>query len=81
MQGGQKAAASAARSACLSLQALETVAEMRGQFASMIADSGFVQAPQSHGLKHPAWIDDPRAAWNVNAGRAAVVHSCTPVAA
>ena len=57
---------------------------MRGQFAAMLADIGFVRAPprgaragardrQGSQNRRGAWVDDRKASWNQHAGKAAVV--------
>jgi ATP-dependent RNA helicase DHX29 len=74
----RSAGAAAARRHSLSAQALEQVAEVRAQFAGMLADIRFVRPPPGGGGGRapggePAWLDDPRAPWNRLAGSAAVI--------
>jgi len=77
MQGGRQAAASFTRKHMLSGQTLEMLADMRMQFASMLADIGFVRNPskgQHRGARgSAAWVDDRKAAWNQHSAKPAVV--------
>lgn len=73
LQGGRKAANSVARTVCLGSQALDMIAEMRGQFAAMLAESGFIRPPEHHNRRDLSWIDEPKAVWNAHANRPAVV--------
>ena len=81
MQGGRQGSAAFARKHVLSSATLEMLADMRGQFATMLADIGFVKAPPrgardrsgSKTNKRGAWVDDRKASWNQHAGKAAVV--------
>ena len=67
----------------LSTQTLEMLADMRQQFASMLADIGFVAVPKgaagrghsgkSGGGRH--WVDERKAAWNAHSSKPAVVNS------
>ena len=61
----------------LSGQTLEMLGDMRGQFASMLADIGFVRAPGRGGPRgakgSAAWVDDRKAAWNQHSAQPAVV--------
>lgn len=68
----------------LSTATLEMLANMRQQFAGMLADIGFIRAPKGslnkgssgagRGCKGPAlWIDDKKAAYNQHALKPAVV--------
>ncbi len=67
----------------LSEPTLEMLADMRGQFAHMLADAGLVDrsaaatSPKAGGGGADGW-DDIFAPWNRHAGRAAVVsvHLC-----
>ena len=56
-------------------ETLKQIAEMRGQYASLLADIGFIAG--SKGTRADAspsgWVDDPSASWNVDAKRAPVV--------
>ena len=81
-QGGRQTAAAFARKHMLSTQTLEMLADMRQQFAAMLADIGFVSAPKGAlsrgrgsrgGITH--WVDDRKAAWNTHAPKPAVVRS------
>ena len=86
VQGGRQAAASFTRKHMLSGQTLEMLGDMRGQFASMLADIGFVRAPGRGGARGPkgsaAWVDDRKAAWNQHSAQPAVVCApCTSTAA
>ena len=85
VQGGRQGGAAFARKHVLSGATLEMLADMRGQFATMLADIGFVKAPPrgaragardskgSQGNRRGAWVDDRKASWNQHAGKAAVV--------
>ena len=85
LQGGRQGGAAFARKHVLSTSTLEMLADMRGQFASMLADIGFVRAPPkgaragarerpgNNSNKRGAWVDDRKASWNQHAGKAAVV--------
>ena len=64
----------------LSTQTLEMLADMRQQFAAMLADIGFVSAPKGalswgRGSKGGGahWVDDRKAAWNTHSSKPAVV--------
>ncbi|CAL8464644.1 g4179 [Coccomyxa elongata] len=80
-QGGRQPAVSYARKHMLSMQTLEMLADMRLQFAAMLADIGFVavpkgaagrgQAGKSGGSRH--WVDERKAAWNAHSSKPAVV--------
>ena len=61
----------------LSGQTLEMLTDMRMQFASMLADIGFVRAPQRGARGSAAWVDDRKAAWNQHSAKPAVVSSPT----
>ena len=60
-------------------QTLDMLADMRSQFASMLADARFVAPPAGGGRgrgpspKGFSWADDPAAAWNRHASQPAVV--------
>ena len=88
LQGGRQGAGAFARKHMLSSATLEMLADMRGQFATMLADIGFVRAPPrgvrasaardrpgSHAdnKNRGAWVDDRKASWNQHTGKAAVV--------
>lgn len=77
LQGGRQAAVSFTRKHMLSGQTLEMLGDMRGQFASMLADIGFVRAPGRGGPRgykgSAAWVDDRKAAWNQHSAQPAVV--------
>ena len=73
MQGGRQAAGAFTRKHMLSGQTLEMLADMRMQFASMLADIGFVRAPQRGARGSAAWVDDRKAAWNQHSAKPAVV--------
>lgn len=70
-----------ARKHMLSGQTLEMLADMRLQFAAMLADIGFVavpkgatgrgQAGKSASARH--WVDERKAAWNAHSSKPAVV--------
>ncbi|BDA49474.1 Putative ATP-dependent RNA helicase DHX57 at C-terminar half [Coccomyxa sp. Obi] len=80
-QGGRQPAASYARKHMLSGQTLEMLADMRQQFAAMLADIGFVAAPKSAAGRGQAgkssggrhWVDERKAAWNAHSSKPAVV--------
>jgi ATP-dependent RNA helicase DHX29 len=77
VQGGRQAAGSFTRKHMLSGQTLEMLADMRMQFASMLADIGFVRPPgrsAQRGVRgSAAWVDDRKAAWNQHSAKPAVV--------
>ena len=79
MQGGKQAAGAFTRRHMLSGQTLEMLADMRMQFASMLADIGFVRAPQRGARGSAAWVEDRKAAWNQHSAKPAVVSSPTCV--
>lgn len=70
----------------LSGQTLEMLADMRLQFAAMLADIGFISAPRGalnrgkgsnkNGGGH--WVDDRKAAWNAHSSKPAVVRRFLP---
>ena len=75
-QGGRKSAHDYARSHFLSGSTLDMVADMRWQFASMLADIQFVMGGpkgRSGGGKGRDWVDDVRQPWNTHAADPAVV--------
>ncbi len=89
-QGGRQTAGAFARKHMLSAQTLEMLADMRQQFAAMLADIGFVAAPKGalsrgRGGKGGAgaahWVDDRKAAWNAHSCKPAVVRSRGPILA
>ncbi|CAK0787622.1 hypothetical protein CVIRNUC_010844 [Coccomyxa viridis] len=73
VQGGRQAAGAFTRKHMLSGQTLEMLTDMRMQFASMLADIGFVRAPQRGARGSAAWVDDRKAAWNQHSAKPAVV--------
>jgi len=80
--GFAQAAWESARSLCCSLETLEMLADMRGQFFGMLADAGFAErsAERSTAAGGSAatareGADDPRAPYNRHAGRPAVVRA------
>jgi ATP-dependent RNA helicase DHX29 len=87
-QGGRAGAAAFARKHVLGTATLEMLADMRQQFARMLADIGFVAGPGrgeraakgpagSSGGKAPrCWADERKAAWNQHAAKPAVVRAC-----
>ena len=77
MQGGRQAAGTFTRKHMLSGQTLEMLSDMRMQFASMLADIGFVRARQRGARGSAAWVDDRKAAWNQHSAKPAVVSSPT----
>ena len=83
LQGGKQTAASFTRKHMLSGQTLEMLGDMRGQFASMLADIGFVRAPGRGGPRgakgSAAWVDDRKAAWNQHSAQPAVVRHIVPL--
>ena len=86
--GGKAAAATHARSLCLSTQALEMLRDMRGQFATMLADAGLVRplGPRAQGGRRgggsdaAAWYDEPAHPANAHARRPAVVKAALAAA-
>ena len=64
---------------CCSLETLEMLADMRGQFFGMLADAGFAAGrPAERGARGGAWsarqaADDPQALHNRHARLPAVV--------
>eukprot|EP00887_Chlorella_sp_A99_P005373 scaffold1.g5373.t1 len=71
--GGMGAARDYARRHCLSMQALDMLADMRAQFAAMLADIGFVTRGSGAGGQRARWADDPSAPHNHYATHPAVV--------
>ena len=49
------------------------LADMRGQFAVMLAEARFIAPPQERARSNLAWIDDHRLPWNTHAKHPAVV--------
>jgi len=81
-QGGRGGAGAYAKKHVLAGQTLEMLADMRRQFAGMLADARFVApAPRAGGRSGrrgdpgggAAWADDPAAPWNKHAAQPAVV--------
>ena len=86
---GVNARAAAARHAAangLDPETLRQIAEMRGQYASLLADAGFIRASDARGGRGSGrsdttgrsdapwgWADASDAPWNADAGRAPVV--------
>jgi len=55
---------------------LEMVADMRWQFASMLADARFVLPPRGYsgaGSRDKSWTDDSRQPWNKQAHQPSMV--------
>lgn len=50
---------------------LEALAQLRGQLAAMVADTGILKSVPGGGGGGGAWLDDPNAAWNK--------YSCNPL--
>ncbi|KAK9819858.1 hypothetical protein WJX72_003380 [[Myrmecia] bisecta] len=73
-QAGRQAARSFARQHGMSEQTLDMLADMRGQFASMLGDIKFLAAPPGTSRSTPAaWIDDLQQPFNRYAKRPAVI--------
>lgn len=77
-QGGRAGAAAYAKKHLLAGQTLDMLADMRSQFAGMLADARFVASPAGGRGRGPhpkgsSWADDPAAAWNRHALQPAVV--------
>lgn len=78
--GGAAAARDAARRHArkhgLSLETLRQIAEMRGQYAALLRDAGFLQDESKERKKVDSrprgWADDPRAPWNAESNNAPV---------
>lgn len=86
-EGGPRKAAAVASQHFLHTQTLEALSEMRGQFASMLADVRFLQPPKGEssggggrGGGSSRWLDDSSRPWNRYSGQAAVVSVCVWVA-
>jgi ATP-dependent RNA helicase DHX29 len=85
-RGGRGAGAAYARAQCLSTQALEMLRDMRGQFAAMLADSGFVAKVRGGGggggagAGAAAWYDSPAHPANTHARRPVVVKAALTAA-
>jgi ATP-dependent RNA helicase DHX29 len=60
-RGGGRAARDFSKKHLLSDQTLEMLAEMRGQFAGILADAGFVAGGRGAGRD---WVEDGTAPWN-----------------
>ncbi|PRW58696.1 helicase domain-containing [Chlorella sorokiniana] len=76
-KGGHRGAREYSRRHFLSEQTLDMLADMRWQYATMLADIGVVAGPGrgggSGGGRGCTWMDDPAAAFNRYAGHPAVV--------
>ncbi|GBG62910.1 hypothetical protein CBR_g34282 [Chara braunii] len=75
-KGGSKAAREYCRKTFLSIQTLEMIRDMRRQFATLLADIGFVKLPKGSATKDkwaPDWVDDPKQLWNVHALQPSIV--------
>jgi ATP-dependent RNA helicase DHX29 len=72
-RGGAKAAREFARAHSLGEQTLEMLSDMRGQFASMLSDIGFVPRGGGGGGGGRGWVDDPSLPANRYASHPAVV--------
>lgn len=77
-QGGRGGAVAYAKKHLLAGQTLDMLADMRSQFASMLADARFVAPPAGGRGRGPkpkgsSWADDPAAVWNRHASQPAVV--------
>jgi len=84
--GGAAAARDAARRHArkhgLSLETLRQIAEMRGQYAALLRDAGFLQEESKESQESKerkkvdsrprGWADDPRAPWNAESNNAPV---------
>lgn len=79
---GRRAAREAAQKLVCSLETLEMLADMRGQFFGMLADIGFVQRTRAGGggggggggrWAAAGGLDDPQAPWNRYADQPSVV--------
>ena len=81
---GAPAARAHARDRCLSHQALVALADMRSQFAGMLADAKLVPgAPRGGGGgggARSSWFDDPDAPWNAHAAKPAVIKAALTAA-
>ena len=76
LQGGRQSARDYARRHFLGDSTLDMIADMRWQFASMLADIQFVMGGpkgRSSGGKGRDWVDDARQPWNTHAADPAVV--------
>ena len=72
MQDGRQGARVFARKHFLSEQTLDMLADMRWQFACMMADIKLVGAGP-RGPKGRDWMDDPKQPFNAHAAKPAVV--------
>eukprot|EP00898_Chlorokybus_atmophyticus_P004343 jgi/Chlat1/490/Chrsp103S00981 len=73
-RGGRRKAADFCRQHYLSSQTLEMLADMRGQFARLLADMQFVIPPKNlRNVRDTAWVDKPAQPWNANAHRPEVI--------
>ena len=84
-QGGKKAAQRVAQQHALIPQVLEMLADMRQQFASMLADISFIPSPphkargsqkQKGCTAMPTWLDGSQHNWNMHADEPKVVRFC-----
>lgn len=71
-KGAKRAGSEFARKYCLSEQSLDMLEDMRSQFASMLADIGFLTSDGAHG-RGRAWFDDSSLRCNQYARRPAVL--------
>lgn len=77
---GAGAARAHARSRCLNPQALQALADVRLQFAAMLADARLVPGAGGKGGPRGAWADDAAAPWNAHAAKPAVVKAALTAA-
>ena len=73
LQGGRKAAAAYARKQQLSNATLDMLADMRKQYASMLAEAGFLTAGDRHRHRGDQGMDDVKQTWNLHARQPVVV--------
>lgn len=73
LQDGRQGARVFARKHFLSEQALDMLADMRWQFACMLADSKLTSGNPGNSRGRD-WMDDPKQPCNVHASKQAVVH-------
>ena len=81
---GASAARDFARRHFLSFQTLQMLGDMRSQFAAMMAEIGFLEAPKgsrrSQASKGTCWADDAAASWNLYQAHAPVVKAALTAA-
>jgi ATP-dependent RNA helicase DHX29 len=72
---GRDAARRYAAKSGLCGETLKQIAEMRGQYAALLGDIGFIKGPKGRRADSSpfGWVDDATAAWNADARRAPVV--------